>query len=134
MLTPYRTRPSYGIDMDSEWKTRRQLLAQRGLNAWGIADGRPYAHLLEGCQSVVVLGSGAKLMDAFVANLQENPPHLYDEDHPVDAYVHRILDEVDPLRALIESGSSASLMRPARSIFGHWPYKPAWDGAVYSAC
>ena len=84
--------------MDSEWKTRRQLLAQRGLNAWGIADGRPYAHLLEGCQSVVVLGSGGRsFWNAFVANLQENPPHLYDEDHPIDAYVHRILHEVDPL-------------------------------------
>ena len=83
--------------MNSVWTARRQLLAERGLNAWGVADGQDYAHILTGCQSVVVLGSGGPtLWNTFVADLEDNPHHLYNEDHPLDAFVARILNDVDP--------------------------------------
>ncbi len=72
-------------------------LAEAGLNAWGVADGRAYEHLLPGCRSVVVFGSGGRgLWEALVRDLRARPAGLTEEDHPVDQFVARALATADP--------------------------------------
>ena len=45
-------------------------------------------------KSILVLASGGRaLWDAFVADLAENPEHLTEEQHPLDAYVRRCIDD-----------------------------------------
>jgi len=82
----------------SDWAgdTARSLAAV-GLDAVGVADGAPYQDVLEGCRSVIVFGSGGRtLWNALVADISRNPAHLTGELHPLDAFVLRTLDRVDP--------------------------------------
>jgi hypothetical protein len=71
--------------------------ARGGLNLYGIADGRPYDRFLSGCQSAIVLANGGTaLWDAFVVDVQQSPLHLSQQQHPFDAFVHRLLLRSDP--------------------------------------
>ena len=41
-----------------------------GLNVWGVADGAPWQHVLPGCRSVLVIGSGGTtLWDGFLRSV-----------------------------------------------------------------
>ena len=72
-------------------------LSDIGLNAWGVADGIGYDHILPGCRSVCVFGSGGThLWESLLHDLKSHPHHLTEEDHPLDAFVARVLEEVDP--------------------------------------
>lgn len=72
-------------------------LSAIGLNASGVCDGRPYDHLLPGCRSVVVFGSGGTaLWDAFLADLRARPEHLTAHAHPLDDFVTRAIQAADP--------------------------------------
>lgn len=72
-------------------------LAPIGLDVVGVAHGGPYQTILPGCRSVLVFGSGGRtLWDSFLADLSRNPTHLTAEEHPLDAFVHRALNRVDP--------------------------------------
>jgi hypothetical protein len=84
----------------SRWTTWARdavdALGALGLDAVGVADGAPYQDVLPGCRSVLVIGSGRALWDAFVTDLRATPGHLADEAHPLDAFVHRAVDAADP--------------------------------------
>jgi hypothetical protein len=55
-----------------------------GLNAWGVADGAPYQHVLPGCRAVVVFGSGGRaLWSAFLDAHRGRPLGA----HPLDEWV-----------------------------------------------
>lgn len=77
-------------------------LARSGLNAFGIADparwdalagpSRQSQDLLPGAQAILVFGSGGRtLWEGFVEDLRANPTHLTDEEHPLDAFVGRLV-------------------------------------------
>ncbi|MEL6348292.1 MAG: hypothetical protein AAFV53_34600 [Myxococcota bacterium] len=75
----------------------RDALAAKGLNLIGIADGAPYQSLLAGCKAVVVVASGGgALWDAFLDDLRADPQRLFEEDHPLDRFVARTLQQADP--------------------------------------
>jgi len=68
-----------------------------GLNVWGIASGESWQEILPGCQSVIVFASGGTaLWDAFVQDILQHPTHLTECDHPLDAFVARTIQTVDP--------------------------------------
>ena len=74
-----------------------EALASLGLNAVGVADGGPWQEVLPGCRSVLVLGSGGTgLWEAFCADCRAHPAHLQEELHPLDSFVARSLDQIDP--------------------------------------
>jgi epoxyqueuosine reductase len=73
-----------------------RALGAVGLDVVGVADGAGYQEVLPGCRSVLVLGSGRALWDAFVAAVRGDPDRLTGELHPLDAFVRRALAEVDP--------------------------------------
>ncbi|MCP5058229.1 MAG: hypothetical protein GY937_16105 [bacterium] len=67
------------------------------LDAVGVAEGWPYADLLEGCLSVIVFASGGPaLWEAFVADATAFPDQFAAEPHPLDAFVARMLERADP--------------------------------------
>lgn len=79
--------------MDSASAALRRI----GLNIVGVADGAAYQHILPGCRSVVVYGSGGRaLWDAFVDDLRDHPEHLAEEPHPLDEFVLRAIRAADP--------------------------------------
>ncbi len=72
-------------------------LAARGLNVHAVAGGREFSAILPGCRSVLVFGSGGRaLWDALLEDLRRNPEHLRNELHPLDAFVRREIESVDP--------------------------------------
>jgi len=72
-------------------------LADAGLNAWGVAPGDAYDHLLPGCRSVMVFASGGgRLWEAFLDDVRAHPGHLSDEQNPLDAFVRRSIEAADP--------------------------------------
>ena len=74
------------------WSALRSDLERRGLNAIGVADGRPYEAWLPGCRAVVVVGSGGpRLWTRFVDAVQADPSTLVAERDPLDAFVRREL-------------------------------------------
>lgn len=80
-----------------EWRVRADALAERGLNALGVADGTPWQDWLPGCRSVVVLGSGGPVLwQALLAELERDPSALAGQAHPVDRFVRRSVQAVDP--------------------------------------
>lgn len=77
-------------------------LARSGLNAFGIADparwdalagpSRQSQDLLPGAKAILVFGSGGRtLWEGFVEDLRANPTHLTDVEHPLDAFVGRLV-------------------------------------------
>ena len=79
-----------------EWlKALQEKLAAIGLNVMGVADGSPYAHLLEGCESAVVVGNGGRtLWEYFVQTLEEDPSRLSEHSHPFDDMVERWIEKI----------------------------------------
>lgn len=74
-----------------------------GLNVWGVADGAPWQHVLPGCRSVLVIGSGGTtLWDGFLRSVAEQPARL-ELDGPLDARVVEAIAAVpaDPSRLWI---------------------------------
>lgn len=58
----------------------------------GVADGVPWQHILPGCKSVRVFGSGGPaLWDAFLADIRAHPERLHREENPLDQFVARAL-------------------------------------------
>ena len=74
----------------------QRALGAAGLDVVGVADGASYQDVLPGCRSVLVLGSGAALWDAFVAEVRRVPRLLTGELHPLDAFVRRAVAAIDP--------------------------------------
>lgn len=74
----------------------QRLLAPAGLDRSGVAPGGDLQHLLPGCRSAVVYGSGRLLWEAFIADLRARPAHLTEEAHPLDAFVRRLVQAADP--------------------------------------
>lgn len=69
-----------------------------GLNLVGVADGRDYQHLLDGCQRAIVFANGGtKLWDCFIDDLRQHPQHLSAHQHPLDDFVGRWIAQVDPM-------------------------------------
>lgn len=74
-----------------------EALNASGLNIAGVAPGENYRALLPGCQRVLVVGSGGPaLWDAFVEDIRQHPEHLRDEQHPLDAFIARVVAAADP--------------------------------------
>lgn len=84
----------------------RTALEPFGLNLWGVADpaewdaavpeSRRIQVLFPETRSIVVIGSGGgALWDAFLEDLRLHPEHLYEEPHPLDAFVMRKVLEAD---------------------------------------
>ncbi len=73
-----------------------EALAPAGLDLWGVADGRPYGHILSGCRSVLVIGSSRALWAGFTAALRADPAALTAHDHPLDDHVEGLLRAADP--------------------------------------
>jgi epoxyqueuosine reductase len=73
------------------------VLTPLGLNAVGVAEGSPYDHLLSGCRSVIVLGSGGPaLWDAWLAAVRSRPERLVKVLHPIDEFVADAIRVADP--------------------------------------
>ena len=76
---------------------RRRLADAAGLTASGVADGREHQDLLPGCRSVLVFASGGvALWEALLADLRAHPAHLTDSAHPLDDFIARQIDAIDP--------------------------------------
>ncbi len=74
-------------------------LADVGVGLRGVADGRPYQHVLRGCRSVVVFGNGGSaLWDSMVAAIRQENGRLTTSQHPLDDHVERALKTGDPKR------------------------------------
>ena len=68
-----------------------------GLNLVGVADGRPYQHILPDCQTAIVFANGGQdLWTHFLEDLRANPSHLIDTAHPLDDFIGRWIQSVDP--------------------------------------
>ncbi len=102
------------------------VLGPCGLNLFGVVSAATYdAHanaalrtnvLAPGTQSVIVFASsGGQLWTSFLEAIRQNPRHLIDEQHPLDAYVSRCL------------------LRASESIPGvaHRWFTPALDSPVH---
>ena len=108
MFEPYRIQKSQPFDyavrmMDSVTDMLNRLSAA-GLNHWGVVSPQEYDataragirtdDLFPEATSILVLASGGRaLWDAFVADLTKHPKHLSEEQHPLDAYVKRCIDD-----------------------------------------
>ena len=74
-----------------------QTLTPYGLNVWGVASGAAYRSLLPKSKSAVIFANGGTtLWDSFVQDIQKNPTHLSEHQHPFDDFVHRIIQHADP--------------------------------------
>lgn len=72
-------------------------LALDGLNVAGVADGRAWDHVLPGCRSVLVFGSGGpRLFETFHAWLRAAPERLQEHRHPLDDFVAARIGLADP--------------------------------------
>lgn len=81
----------------SELLELARRLEPLGLNAWGIADGRPWQNVLPGCRSVLVLGSGGpRLWQALDEAVRQDPAVLQGHEHPLDDFVAATLRRIDP--------------------------------------
>lgn len=89
MEATHREMPAWAREVE-------RSLGAIGLDVVGVADGAPYQDLIPGCRSVLVLGSGSALWDAFLAAVQREPGRLAGELHPLDAFVQRALVAADP--------------------------------------
>lgn len=84
-----------------------ERISESGLNVAGIADplawdaqmppARRTEVLFPGTQSILVIGSGAALWDAFIEDLRKEPKHLTRERHPLDAFVRRTVESADSM-------------------------------------
>jgi len=75
----------------------KSSLSSSGLNVWGIADGQNYQHVLENCQSVVVIANGGRAMwTRFLLYLQEDPSRFTSSQHPLDDFVASQIKRADP--------------------------------------
>ena len=79
-------------------------MAHVGLNHWGVVSAGRYdasaragvrtSDLFVDARSILVFASGGRaLWDAFILDLSENPHHLVEEQHPLDAFVMRAVAE-----------------------------------------
>ena len=87
-------------------------MAQVGLNHWGVVSADRYdesaragvrtSDLFVDAKSILVFASGGRaLWDAFIHDLSENPRHLVDEQHPLDAFVMRaVADASESLKGM----------------------------------
>lgn len=109
--------------MSEPWWTAAQtrLGQQSGLNLCGVADGAPWQEVLPGCRSVLVFASGGTaLWSAMLTDLKAHPRHLADEANPLDAFVQRGLQAVDPhppaSRRWVRCAADADIMVDFRSL------------------
>ena len=83
--------------LSSPWREFVDSLTGFGLNVSGTAPGEAYEEILPGCRSVLVFASGGPdLWKAFEADIQREPRWLQEEEHPLDAWLHRALTRADP--------------------------------------
>ena len=72
-------------------------LANQGFNLTGVTDGQPYQEHLPDCQSAVVFANGGTLFwERFIEDITANPEHFTEHQHPIDDFVLRCLEAVDP--------------------------------------
>lgn len=75
----------------------KEAAQQVGLNLVGVADGRPYQHILPDCQTAIVFANGGRdLWTHFLEDLRANPSHLTETAHPLDDFIGRWIQSVDP--------------------------------------
>lgn len=95
----------------------------------GVAPGVPWSHILPGCRSVWVIGSGGmQLWDAFVADLRA-APHKAERADPLDGFVRDLLAAADPdpppsrrwVRCAIDSDCFVDFRRLAYEAGLGWP-------------
>jgi len=107
-------------------------LSRFGLNHWGVVPcdvydqgakpGLSIAEVAPGTKSVLVVGNaGPVFWDIFLADLQQNPEHLRDYDHPVDAFVSRAIEQssesiVDVSHRWIQSTQDAPVHLDFRTL------------------
>ena len=122
-------------ELPPAWKLRLQALQQQGLNVWGVSSGAPFQEQLSGCQSAVVLASGGgRLWESWLEDLRGDPDQLLREQHPLDAYVRRLVEQVGPGPSDEERWIFCSAESPASSISACWPWRLGWAGTAASAC
>ncbi len=74
-----------------------KTLAKKGFNLTGVTDGQPYQDHLPGCKSAVVFANGGtQFWECLIEDIRENPKNFSDHQHPVDDFVGRCIQEVDP--------------------------------------
>ena len=68
-----------------------------GFNVVGVTDGTPYQQYLAGCRSAVVFANGGTLFwECFLEDIRKSPKHLSNHEHPIDDFVSRCIQSVDP--------------------------------------
>ena len=92
-----------------------------GLNLVGVADGRPYQHILPDCQTAIVFANGGQdLWTHFLEDLRANPSHLTDTAHPLDDFIGRWIQSVDPnpdsTRRWVQCAEEADVFIDFRSL------------------
>ncbi len=72
-------------------------LHEKGFTLFGVADGTPYQEHLPDCQRAVVFAHGGRVgWDVFLEDVRQHPERLSDHIHPLDDFVLRCIEEVDP--------------------------------------
>ena len=84
--------------MIPDWiRSIKNSMHQAGVNLFGITDGSNFSDLLPGCQTAIVFANGGRaLWESFVNDLSSNPSNLTEHLHPLDDFVHRIINRADP--------------------------------------
>ena len=83
---------------EPDWtKNTLHELNDLGFNVVGVTDGTPYQKYLAGCRSAVVFANGGRLFwDCFMEDIRKYPKHLSNHEHPIDDFVSRCIQLVDP--------------------------------------
>jgi hypothetical protein len=110
------------------------------VNVWGVADGRPYDHLLPGCRSVLVVGSGGATLWRGAVRRGQLGPHPIDDwvrdhtppDHPGRRWI-RCADDAEVFVDFRVLAHAAGLGHPGRiGLLLHPTYGPWWG--LRAAC
>lgn len=85
------------VTMTDELSEICTALKQKGFNLVGVADGGGYQTYLPDCQSAIVFANGGTDgWNHFVADIRAFPEHLSAHQHPLDDFVGRCIQQVDP--------------------------------------
>lgn len=69
-------------------------LGAHGVQVWGVADGTAWQHVLPGCRSVLVVGSGGTALWEDFLRWADEAPERAALDGPLDARVVDLLEQV----------------------------------------
>lgn len=106
-------------DAQPAWLQQAQdRLVPMGLNAWGIADGAPWTHVLPGCRAVVVVGSGGPALWTAFVDAVRVAPELATVPDPLDTFVRCAVDALPaaPNRRWVRCAGDADLHVDFRTL------------------